>query len=188
MKRIIMVLGMTVMAIAGAQAQIVVSTGGTSGQDCYVHARFGFDPADGAKACTLALGQALSPDDRAATYDNRGIILNREGFSEQAAADFRAAIALRPDLGDPYINVGAILIKQRAYEEALVQINKGMQLGASFPHIGYYDRALTLELLGRYKEAYFDYKKALELEPNFSLASERLKDFTVTTAPAGRAG
>jgi hypothetical protein len=39
-------------------------------------------------------------------------------------------------------------------------------------------------MLGRYKEAYYDYKKVLELEPNFAMASERLKDFVVTRVPA----
>jgi len=39
-------------------------------------------------------------------------------------------------------------------------------------------------MLGRFKEAYFDYKKVLELEPNFIMASERLKDFVVTKVPA----
>jgi tetratricopeptide (TPR) repeat protein len=188
MKRMIMLVCMTVLASAGAQAQIVVSEGSGPGQDCYRHARFGFDPVAGVKACTLALGQGLTAGDRAATYDNRGVILNQQGRSDEAASDFGHAIALRPDLGDPYINSGSVLIKKKSYEEALVQINKGIALGASFPQIGYYDRALALELLGRYKEAYHDYKKALEIEPNFSLASERLKDFVVTTIPANHPG
>jgi hypothetical protein len=54
----------------------------------------------------------------------------------------------------------------------------------AFPHIGYYDRAVAEQLLGRYKEAYYDYKKVLELEPSFAIASERLKDFTVIRVPA----
>jgi tetratricopeptide (TPR) repeat protein len=53
-----------------------------------------------------------------------------------------------------------------------------------YPHIGYYDRAVAEQMLGRYKEAYYDYKKVLELEPNFTMASERLKDFVVTRVPA----
>ena len=43
---------------------------------------------------------------------------------------------------------------------------------------------VAYQLLGRFKEAYYDYKKTLELEPNFTQASERLKDFVVTRAPA----
>ena len=106
------------------------------------------------------------------------------GHTEDAARDFNAAIALDPDLGDPYVNLGAMLIKKGQHQEALDQINKGMDLGMAFPHIGYYDRAIAEQMLGRYKDAYYDYKKVLELEPNFAMASERLKDFVVTRTPA----
>ena len=77
-----------------------------------------------------------------------------------------------------------MLIKQGRHEEALGQINKGIDLGMAFVHIGYYNRAVAEQLLGRFKESYYDYKKVLEIEPSFKLASERLKDFTVTRAPA----
>ena len=79
---------------------------------------------------------------------------------------FNAAIAMDPSLGDPYVNLGAMLIKKGQHEDALVQINKGIDLGMAFPHIGYYDRAVAEQMLGRFKEAYYDYKKVLELEPN----------------------
>jgi len=184
MKPLVLLFGLTLLACAGAQAQVVVSEGDGAGRDCYMHARFGSEPAKGLKVCALALDQGQSVSDRAATFDNRGIILNRQGRFDDAASDFSRAIALQPGLGDAYINLGSVLIRRKSYEEALVQIDKGMALGASFPHFGYYDRGLALELLGRYKEAYYDYKKALGLEPGFTLASERLKDFTVTPAPA----
>ena len=45
-------------------------------------------------------------------------------------------------------------------------------------------RALAEELSGRYLEAYHDYKKVLELEPHYTAAEERLKDFTVIRKPA----
>lgn len=188
MKLAAMVLGLALMGGVGAHAQMAFSVNYGPGQDCYLHARYNYELLMGIKACTTALGQVLSLDDQAATYDNRGVLLNQAGRLDEATQDFNRAMALRPDLGDIYINVGSMLIKQKSYEDALVQINKGMALGASLPHVGYYDRALALELLGRYKEAYSDYKKALEIEPGFTLASDRLKDFTVTTAPAGNPG
>ena len=188
MKKLIMLLFVTAVASTGAQAQIVVSEGSGPSQDCYLHARFGFDAVGGVQVCALALQQVLKISDRAATYDNRGVILNRQGRSDAAGQDFARAIALQPDLGDAYINIGSILIKKQSYEEALLQINKGLQLGVSSPQIGYYDRALALQLLGRFKEAYFDYKKALEIEPGFTLASDRLKDFVVTPIPVNRPG
>ena len=49
--------------------------------------------------------------------------------------------------------------------------------------IGYYNRALALDYLGRYPEAYADYKKTLDQDSSFKLASDRLKDFVVTRKP-----
>ena len=180
----IMLLAMTVLGSAGASAQIIVSEGGGSARDCYVHARFGHNLAEGLKTCEIALKDVLAARDRAATYGNRGVILNRQGRIDQAAADFAKAIAMQPDLGDAYINMGAVLISKKSFEEALVQIGKGMGLNPSLPEVGHYNRALALEALGRYREAYYDYKKALELEPTFTPASQRLASFVVTPAPA----
>ena len=115
-------------------------------------------------------------------------MLDQLGHIERAAADFNMAIKIQPDLGDPYVNLGVMLIKERKYQEALTQINKGLELGMGFPHLGYYNRAVAEQMLGQYKEAYYDYKKSVELEPSFAAAEERLKDFTVTKAPAKAPG
>jgi tetratricopeptide (TPR) repeat protein len=178
-----------VMALAlpvAVQAQTVVSRGVGLAHDCFMYAKGGFRPLEGVQICNMALRrEMLTAKDKAATHDNRGVILNILNRVDAAADDFHAAIRLDPTLGDPYVNLGSMLIRKRQYPEALEQINKGLELGVSFPHIGYYDRALAYDLLGRYREAYYDYKKAVELEPNFKPASDRLKDFTVTRAPGG---
>ena len=174
---------------APAQAQVVVSLGNSMARDCYLHAKAGGQLREGVAICDMALAQEpLGKKDRAGTYDNRGVMLDEMGRIDEAARDFNAAIALDPALGDPYVNLGAMLIKQGQHQAALDQINKGMDLGMGFPHIGYYDRAVAEQMLGRYKEAYYDYKKVLELEPNFKMATERLKDFTVTRVPANTPG
>ena len=170
---------------ASAQAQTVITIGSGLAHDCFIHAKTGEQLRQGVGVCNGALDHdLLARKDRAGTYDNRGVILDMLGRTEEAAADFNAAIALDPSLGDPYVNLGAMLIKKGQHEEALTHINKGIDLGMAFAHIGYYDRAVAEQMLGRFKEAYYDYKKALELEPNFKMASERLKDFTVTRTPA----
>ena len=182
----ILLLGAGFLAAAtAAQAQTVLTIGTGLAHDCFLHAKAGTQLRDGVTLCNIALKQdVLSKRDRAGTFDNRGVMLDQLGETEKAAEDFNAAIALYPDLGDPYVNLGAMLIKKGQHQAALEQINKGMDLGMGFPHIGYYDRAVAEQMLGRYKEAYYDYKKVLELEPNFAMASERLKDFTVTRTPA----
>ena len=173
------------VATMPSQAQTVISRGVGLAHDCYIYARMGRSPRDGIDACNQALDhEPLNYSDKAATHDNRGVILDALGKTAEAEEDFQAAVRLKPDLGDGYVNLGSMLIKKRQYQTALDSINKGLELGVAFPHIGYYDRAVAEEMMGRFKEAYYDYKKVLELEPGYSQAVERLKDFTVTTIPA----
>jgi len=173
------------LTFAPARAQVFVTLGNGQAHDCFLHAKAGTQLLQGVQLCSGALDHdVLSKKDRAATHDNRGVMLDLLGRTQDAADDFNAAIALDASLGDPYVNLGAMLIKKGQHQEALEQINRGIGLGMAFPHIGYYDRAVAEQMLGRYKEAYYDYKKVLELEPNFAMASERLKDFTVTRVPA----
>jgi len=172
-------------SVPKAQAQVVISVGNGQAHQCFIYAKSGTNLLQGVLTCTGALEHdVLTRKDRAGTYDNRGVVLDLLGRTQKAADDFNMAITLDPTLGDPYVNLGAMLIKKGQYEESLVQINKGLDLGMAFPHIGYYDRAVAQQMLGRYKEAYYDYKKVLELEPNFTMASERLKDFRVVRVPA----
>ena len=179
------VMAATALASVPALGQVVVTLGSGRAHDCFLHAKAGSALQEGVQDCTGALDfDALSKKDRAGTLDNRGVLLDMLGRTEDARQDFNAAIALDPTLGDPYVNLGAMLIKQGQHQAALVQINRGIELGMNYPHIGYYDRAVAEQMLGRYKEAYYDYKKVLELEPNFAMATERLKDFTVIRVPA----
>lgn len=172
--------------VGPAMAQAIVSHGVGLSHDCYMMARTGRDARGGVETCSQALkDEPLTAKDKAATHDNRGVMLDALGRTDEAAEDFQRSMTLDPSLGDPHVNMGSILIKRRQYVEALDNINKGLALGMSFPHVGYYDRAVAEEMLGRFKEAYYDYKKVLELQPGYSLAEERLKDFTVTTKPAG---
>ena len=192
MKAPILLLAISLAAVIPAStpswAQIIVTKQSGYAHDCFVHAKIG-KAFDGIGACDLAIKrEALSRKDLAATYDNRGVMLDQLGHIERAAADFNMAIKIQPDLGDPYVNLGVMLIKERKYQEALTQINKGLELGMGFPHLGYYNRAVAEQMLGQYKEAYYDYKKSVELEPSFAAAEERLKDFTVTKVPAKSPG
>lgn len=168
------------LGLTAASAQVLVSVGNSRARSCYLAAKNGFSSDDLIKTCSASLDEEnLSPKDRAATYDNRGIMENSLGRLDQALASFAAAIATDDSLGDAYVNRGTVLIRQKKYEDALAEIDKGIGLGMAFLHIGYYNRAVAEELLGRYREAYYDYMHALELEPSFTAASERLKMFRV---------
>ena len=168
------------LEITVASAQILVSIGNSRARSCYLGAKNGFASDDLIKVCSSSLEEEnLSPKDRAATYDNRGILENSLGRLDQALASFNSAIAIDASLGDAYVNRGTVLIRQKKYEAALAEIDKGIGLGVAFMHIGYYNRAVAEELLGRYRDAYYDYMHTLEIEPNFTAARERLKFFRV---------
>lgn len=168
-----------------AWSQTIVSRGAGLAHECFLYAKAGNQLRDGITACNEALKrEALSVKDRAATHDNRGVMLNALGQMDNASWDFNESIRLDPELGDPHVNLGVVMIRKGRHQEALDSINLGLALGMSFPHIGYFDRAVAYEMMGRFREAYYDYKKVLELEPDYAPAAERLKYFTVTRGPA----
>jgi len=178
-----------VLSAASAQAQVVVSIGSKkSARDCYLFAKSGVDPAIGINSCTAALSEEpLDGTDRAATFVNRGVIEAAAKQPDQALADYTAAIAINPTLGDAYVDKGSVLIDQDRYAEAVEQLNKGLELGASLPQIAYFDRAIAEAIMGRYQDAYNDYKKVLAIDPTFTKASDALKYFIVKPAHADKA-
>ncbi len=174
-------IGAALLAAAPANAFVVVM-GNSLAHDCFIAAKARVNLDEGLATCNAALtDSALTHHDRAATFINRGAVKQDKGLYESAMVDFEAGIALEPTLGDAYVDRGAALIRLQRYDDAIADINHGMELGMSYPHIGYYDRAVAEELKGQYKESYFDFKHVLELEPNFTMASDQLKNFIVTT-------
>jgi tetratricopeptide (TPR) repeat protein len=86
---------------------------------------------------------------------------------------------MEPSLGEAYVDRGAALIVLARYDEAVQDIDKGIAMGSNRLQIAYYDRGLAQEALGNVRAAYEDYKKATEIEPDFTLASSQLTRFKV---------
>ncbi len=169
---------------AHAQALVLV-VGNALAHDCYLSAKAGSQPLVGLTTCDEALREAaLTPDQRAGTYINRGVIEAALNRIDDAMQDYNEGIRIKPDLGDGYVDRGAALIRLKRYDDAMADINKGMGLGLSFEHVGYYNRGVAEFYMGRIKESYYDYKKALEIAPDFKPAAEQLKNFVVTRVPA----
>jgi tetratricopeptide (TPR) repeat protein len=163
--------------------------GDTMAHDCFIMAKIGTDPRGAIATCDMALQEeALDPKARAGTYVNRGVMKVALGRIDDAMADYDSGLKLYPDLGDGYVDRGAALIALKRYDEAIADINKGIGLGQTYEQIGYYDRGVAEFYLGRITEAYYDFKKALEIAPDFTRASEQLKNFVVTRKkiPAGQ--
>ena len=79
----------TIFFATAANAQVVMTHGTVLGQSCYLQTRINGDAVRALETCTLALERDLmGANDRAATFDNRGVILDRMQRLEEAQADF----------------------------------------------------------------------------------------------------
>ena len=123
------------------------------------------------------------------TYMHAGVLVNRSDIRlrmqdyQNALADADASIALDPDLAAAYLNRGAGLIGLRRYQEALAALDKAIALNPSDKlQLAYFNRGIAREYLGDIRGAYYDYKKAVEIDPKFEPAKEQLARFTVTVS------
>jgi tetratricopeptide (TPR) repeat protein len=169
------------MAAAGQAHAAVTVIGGGMAQACSDAAVGGENDVKFQEVCTQALDtEFLNSRDRAGTYVNRGVLRLRRGSYVEATRDFNQAVRLKPDMGEAYVNRAAAAIGQRRYADGLPDINKGLALGVQQPAKAYYNRALAYEGLDDAKSAYFDYQKALEIDPAWDAPRQQLVRFSVS--------
>jgi lipoprotein NlpI len=131
--------------------------------------------------CDAALqGEELNAHDRAGTFINRGVMRLRRQEFELARADFDAAIALAPRVGEAYVNRGAAFVGEKRFQAGLDDINNALRLGVKEPEKAYFNRALAYEGLDDEKSAYLDFQQALTLKPGWELPEHELLRFTVS--------
>ncbi len=182
MKQIKLATVATALALCSPSAlsQVFV-IGGGFGAQCYEATK---DPSSSFRTaeelCTKALSEdAMTRGNRAATLVNLGILRMRNGDYDDSIADYDRAIQISDRLGEAYLNKGAALIYQRNYEAATLALNKAIEYQSSQLFAAYYNRAIALENSGDISAAFFDFKKALELNPGWELAEMQLRRFKV---------
>jgi tetratricopeptide (TPR) repeat protein len=163
----------------GPAHAITMVVGGLAGA-CYQAVRADRFDSDALDVCSRALaGEPLDAHDLAGTHVNRGAIEMRTGDYSAAHADFQAARKAMPGLGEAYVADGAYYVSQQRYADAEPLLSKGISLGIEEPEKGYYFRGVARWGLDDYKGAYFDFKKASELKPNWSLPRQQMANFHV---------
>jgi len=179
MRSLILAAVLTAIAVPAAASVMVMGTGMAA--DCSKAAFAGRSDRDSILLCTRSLDEErLVRRDRAGTLVNRGVMLLRTRDYYAARADFDRAIALEPTLGEAFVNRGVTLMADKAYGEALAEIDRGLALGVDEPAKAYYNRGLVQESLGDARAAYYDYRKAQDLAPDWLLPARQLKRFTVS--------
>jgi tetratricopeptide (TPR) repeat protein len=95
------------------------------------------------------------------------------GNYEKAIEECQAAIDIDPDFGNPYNDIGAYLIQQGELGEAIPYLELAMHAKRyATPHFPHYNLGRILERQGHWFEALREYKAALELESNYTLAKD----------------
>jgi tetratricopeptide (TPR) repeat protein len=171
------------LVVLPAGAAVTVFGDEAAGQ-CSQAAIAGRSDASSESYCTTALNEdTLSAEDRAGTFVNRGIMkLRREEF-ESSHADFNAAVALVPTMGEAWANRGAMWVGEKRFQAGLDDLNKGLALGVKEKEKVYFNRALAFEGLDDEKSACFDYQHALQLKPDWLLPQKELLRFHVSQKP-----
>lgn len=180
MIRTVWMAGALALCAGSAQAAVTVIGGGLA-QACSQAAVGGESDFKFQQLCTDALdSEFMNARDRAGTLVNRGVLKLRRGTYPEATRDFDQAVKIQPTMGEAYVNRGAASIGQRRYADSLPDINKGLELGVQEPAKAYYNRALAYEGLEDAKSAYFDYQKAVEMQPEWAAPREQLTRFSVS--------
>ena len=95
------------------------------------------------------------------------------GDYDQAIEECRKAIEIDPDFGNPYNDIGAYLIQEGDFEEAIPYLELAMRARRyATPHFPHYNYGRILERRGLWFEALSEYKTSLGLEPNYPLAKD----------------
>jgi Tfp pilus assembly protein PilF len=129
---------------------------------------------DALSSCADALSNKLTAKDRIATLINRGTIESASGDVTASLADYDAALAMNPKMGDIFINRGTALMRAARYDEARASFDQAVTLGGNNTYIAYFNRAMAEEKVGNVNGAYQDYKLAVASAPNYQPAKHEL--------------
>jgi tetratricopeptide (TPR) repeat protein len=170
-----------------ASAATIVLHGG-SGRDCYVETLFTDATPERNQQSLAICNQAVvdASDDPGDTYNFAAALVNRADVKirmedyKGVVADAQRALALDSAIGPAHLNMGAGLVGQMRYREAMPYLDKAIELGANRIEMAYFDRGIAKEMTGDILGAYHDYLKASQIDPNFARAKEELARFKVT--------
>jgi Tfp pilus assembly protein PilF len=98
-----------------------------------------------------------------------------QGRHEDAIAECKIAIAVDPDFGNPYNDIGAYLIELGRYEEAVQWLERAKRARRYEPrHFPYANLARVYVKQNRLLDAIRELRAALEVEPGYEMARREL--------------
>jgi tetratricopeptide (TPR) repeat protein len=169
-----------VTAMIPAQAS-TVSIGNSAARDCWQAAEAQDYDRNAIYHCNMALEfEGLGAPDRAATLVNRGVLYMRNRNYSVAERDFRRAMSTNDANPEAYLNMAISRLRQNENDTTVMPwIEKAIALNTKDQALAYYSRAILHERNGNIRQAYYDYRKAHELAPDWDEPAKDLQRYKV---------
>lgn len=120
--------------------------------------------------------KSLELDPLAEAYTYLGWILSLKGYWNEAIELCHKAIALDPDFGNPYNDIGSYLIQMKRYEEAIPWLEKAKEIPRyELRHFPYLNLGRIYSALGEIDKAIEEFETALEMVPEHQEARNVLE-------------
>lgn len=171
------------IALCGVQpaSAAVMSVGNSYARSCYEAARSSSRSPASVATCNAAFKDSvLTPDDRVATFVNRGILHYLRGDVDDAFRDYDAALALDPEEPEAWLNKAFAYLRIGQGAKALPMFDTAVAKSTGEPALAHFGRAMAYEETGNTRAAYADYVRARELAPKWDLPVRELERFKVT--------
>jgi tetratricopeptide (TPR) repeat protein len=108
-------------------------------------------------------------------YVQLGLAYSAKHKFSEAIDECMKAIALDPDFGNSYNDIGANLIQLERLDEAISWLNKAISAkNYNLRYLPYYNLGKIFEEKGEYNSALENYNEALSIKPNFIAAKNAL--------------
>jgi superkiller protein 3 len=98
-------------------------------------------------------------------HNNLGILLTKQGRTDEAVAEYRKAIELNPNRAELYNNLGNLLATQGRPDEAIGQFQKALAVDPDYTE-AHFNLANLFLAQGRWDEAIEHYQQALKQMPD----------------------
>ncbi len=106
-------------------------------------------------------------------HNNLGIILAQKGLADEAIAQFRKALEVRPDNAEAQNNLGRALLQNGNADEAITHFQKALQINPGYAG-AHNNLGNALLPKDRVDEAIIQYQTALQIKPDFAEAHNNL--------------
>jgi tetratricopeptide (TPR) repeat protein len=107
----------------------------------------------------------LSPDDAKIYFNTMVRMYDEAGMPDKAVAVARQQVELEPENAEAIYNVGAMLLKQKSYEEAAVAFERSIELDPNFEY-AYLNLGYCYSQAKNYKQAIATFEKFTGIMPD----------------------